>query len=66
MFESSLKVALKSNFGGFLPGVNTHLYTSGVAVVVISTLILVFDIPVPNELKGFIFYAQVLMLCDVT
>lgn len=30
-----------------------------VVVVVISTLMLLFDIELPNELKGFLFYAQV-------
>lgn len=30
-----------------------------VLVVIISSLILIFNIELPNELKGFIFYAQV-------
>jgi len=32
---------------------------TGFLVVGMSTVILFFDIAVPNELKGFLFYAQV-------
>ena len=33
--------------------------TAGVCVVAVSLLIMLFDIELPNELKGFLFYAQV-------
>ncbi len=32
---------------------------TGVGIMVMSTLILLFDVELPNELKGFFFYAQV-------
>ena len=31
---------------------------AGVIVIVMSTIVLAFDISIPNELKGFFFYAQ--------
>ena len=40
-----------------------HLYSNGYSVgavvIVVSTLLLALNISIPNELKGFFFYAQV-------
>lgn len=40
-------------------------YSQGVLVVATSFLILFFNVEIPNELKGFVFYAQVQILCKV-
>lgn len=37
----------------------------GILVVIVSLLILFFNVEVPNELKGFIFYAQVSIQLNV-
>ena len=34
----------------------------GILVVVICALILLFNVELPNEMKGFVFYAQVIGL----
>ena len=34
-------------------------YSAGAVVIVVSTLLLALNISIPNELKGFFFYAQV-------
>ena len=44
-------------------GIIIHTYI-GILVVVVSLLILFFNIEVPNELKGFIFYAQVSLFSE--
>ena len=36
-----------------------YIYSSGILTVVVSLVILYFDIPIPNELKSIIFFGQV-------
>ena len=33
----------------------------GILIVIFCLLVLYFDIAIPNELKGFIFFAQVIL-----
>ena len=42
-----------------LPTLLPLLSTTGILVVVSSSLVLIFNIGVPNDLKGFLFFAQV-------
>ena len=44
----------------------TQRHVAGVGVIVVSSLILLFDIELPDEIKGFVFYAQVSLQCQVT
>ena len=32
---------------------------AGISITILSTLLLAFNVSIPNELKGFFFYAQV-------
>lgn len=39
-----------------------HIIPTGIVTVVVSLLILFYDLPLPDELKGFVFFAQVIGL----
>lgn len=39
-----------------------HIIPAGIVTVVVSLLILFYDLPLPDELKGFVFFAQVIGL----
>ena len=42
----------------------SHIFVAvGILTVALCLLVLYFDIAIPNELKGFIFFAQVILNC---